>query len=271
MHVARQHAVDPASAAEPAARGPVPAGGPAPAGGSVPGGGSTRTDAGHADLVARALGLLRGPGSGTGRSILGLAGPPAAGKSTQARHLVAEINRREGADTAAYLPLDGFHLSNAQLDRLRLRARKGAPETFDAWGYLGLLQRVAAERFRDVYAPDFDRALDEPVAARHVIRPHTRLVITEGNYLASADAPWSEARRLLREIWYLDADDATRDTRLLARHVDGGQDPHAARRRIDTNDHPNGEYVKAGLADCRDLHVIRMGDLPLSIDGRSVH
>ncbi|QKW19616.1 nucleoside/nucleotide kinase family protein [Kitasatospora sp. NA04385] len=201
-------------------------------------------------VVVRALGLLHGPGSGTGRTILGLAGAPAAGKSTLARLLTEEINRREGPDTAAHLPLDGFHLSNAQLDRLGLRPRKGAPETFDAHGYLALLRRVAADRFHDLYAPDFDRTLDEPVAARHLIRPHTRLVITEGNYLAAPTAPWTDARALLRELWYVEADESTRATRLLARHTAGGQDPEAARRRIDDNDRPNAAYVTTTRAAC---------------------
>lgn len=203
-----------------------------------------------APAVARALGLLRGPRSGTGRTLLGLAGPPAAGKSTLAHLLIEEINHREGPDTAAYLPLDGFHLSNAQLDRLDLRPRKGAPETFDALGYLALLRRAATDRFHDIYAPDFDRTLDEPVAARHVIRPHTRLIITEGNYLAAPATPWTDARALLRELWYVDADHTLRDTRLLARHTAGGEDRTTARRRIDTNDQPNAAYVESSRAAC---------------------
>lgn len=221
-----------------------------------------------ADAVARALGLLHGRGSATGRTILGIAGPPAAGKSTLARHLVAEVVRAEGPEAAAYLPLDGFHLSNAQLDRLGLQARKGAPETFDSTGYLALLRRVAAERFHDIYVPDFDRTLDESVAACHVIRPHTRLVVTEGNYLASADSPWPAVRSLLRELWYVDADDAARHARLVARHTAGGQDQHAAGRRIALNDHPNGEYVKAGRATC--TWAVRIADLPEAAVGRSV-
>ncbi|KDN85248.1 hypothetical protein [Kitasatospora cheerisanensis] len=210
----------------------------------------TSTPAGPERAVARALGLLRGPGSGTGRVLLGLAGPPAAGKSTLARHLIDEINRLEGPDTAAYLPLDGFHLSNAQLDRLDLRSRKGAPETFDARGYLTLLQRVAADRFHDIYAPDFDRTLDEPVAARHLIRPCTRLVVTEGNYLASSATPWTDARALLRELWYVDAEHAARDARLLDRHTAGGQDRAAARQRVDLNDLPNAAYVETTRMTC---------------------
>ncbi|RKE19140.1 nucleoside/nucleotide kinase family protein [Streptomyces sp. TLI_171] len=200
--------------------------------------------------VTRALALLRGPGSGTGRTVLGLVGPPAAGKSTLARLLVDEINRHEGPDTAAYLPLDGFHLSNAQLDRLGLRPRKGAPETFDALGYLALLERVTADRFHEIYAPDFDRTLDEPIAARHLIRPHTRLIVTEGNYLATPATPWTDARALLRELWYVDAGERVRDARLLARHTAGGQDEASARHRIDTNDRPNAAQVETTRTAC---------------------
>ncbi|MFC8717260.1 nucleoside/nucleotide kinase family protein [Kitasatospora sp. NPDC057198] len=215
-------------------------------------------------VVAQALGLLRGPGSGAGRTVLGLTGPPAAGKSTLAHLLVAEINRREGPDTAALLPLDGFHLSNTQLDRLGLRPRKGAPETFDAHGYLALLQRVVTDRFHDIYAPDFDRTLDEPVAARHLIRPHTRLVVTEGNYLAAPTTPWTDARALLRELWYVDADESARDARLLTRHTAGGQDETAARRRIDDNDRPNAAYVTTTRTACD--RVVRAGEFAPATD-----
>ncbi|AUG77322.1 fructose transporter [Kitasatospora sp. MMS16-BH015] len=221
---------------------------------------STTPSFSSASLVDDILALLRRQGARTGRVLLGLTGPPAAGKSTLAHHLVAQINRVEGPETAAYLPLDGFHLSNQQLDRLGLRARKGATTTFDGLGYLALLRRVTNERFHDIYAPDFDRTLDEPVAARHVIHPHTRLVVTEGNYLANTETPWPEARALLHALWYVEADDDAREERLLQRHLASGDDPATARRRVSTNDHPNGEAVKALRATCD--WVVRLDVLP---------
>ena len=149
------------------------------------------------------------------RALLGLAGPPAAGKSTLALRMVAEVEERVGAGTAAYVPMDGFHLANAQLDRLGLRGRKGAPETFDVDGYVHLLRRLRGARERPVYAPGFDRALDEPVAAGIVVPASVRLVVTEGNYLADDGDGWDEVRDLLDELWYVDTSEELRERRLL--------------------------------------------------------
>ncbi|MBV2364000.1 nucleoside/nucleotide kinase family protein [Streptomonospora nanhaiensis] len=197
------------------------------------------------------------------RAFLGLAGAPGAGKSALARHLVAEVRAALGEDAAAYLPMDGFHLSNAQLDRLGRRDRKGAPDTFDVWGYLALLRRLRAAEDAPVYVPDFDRTLDEPVAARQVVAPGARLVVTEGNYLAD-DAPlWREVRGLLTEVWYVEAPDRVREERLVARQLAGGRDPAAARAWVEGSDRANGELVKASRANCdrivRVAHDDRLG------------
>ncbi|MFR9724886.1 nucleoside/nucleotide kinase family protein [Streptomyces sp. MS19] len=178
-----------------------------------------------------------------GRAVLGLAGPPGAGKSTLARALTAALG-----PSAAYVPLDGFHLSNGQLDRLGLRDRKGSEPSFDVWGYEALLRRLLGdggrEPVRDVYVPDFDRALDEPVAARHAVPAAARLVVTEGNYLACDLPGWREARSLMAAVWYVDAPPELRDERLMLRHTGFGRARAAARAWIDGNDLPN-----AGLAE----------------------
>ncbi|TDC72822.1 nucleoside/nucleotide kinase family protein [Streptomyces hainanensis] len=194
-------------------------------------------------LVDRAASLAGGgaslAGGGAARTVLGLAGPPGAGKSTLAQAL-----RDALGDAAAYVPLDGFHLSNAQLDRLGLRSRKGSEPSFDVWGYEALLRRLVTEPFRDTYVPDFDRALDEPVAARHLVPAGATLLVTEGNYLACDLPGWREARSLMAEVWYVDATADLRDARLMRRHTGFGRDVAAARAWIDGNDRPNAELVE---------------------------
>ncbi|MGW9349673.1 nucleoside/nucleotide kinase family protein [Nocardiopsis flavescens] len=209
-----------------------------------------------ASLVDDALALLR-PGE---RVLLGLTGPPGAGKSTLARRLVAEVGARAGAGTAGYLPMDGFHLSNAQLERLGRLDRKGAPDTFDAHGYAALVRRLLAETGHPVYVPDYDRGLHEPVAARHVIAPGTRLVVTEGNYLAGDTEPWAGLRPLFAGLWYVEADDALREERLLRRQRAGGRDEAAAREWVERSDRANGELVKRFRGNC--TRIVPTGAVP---------
>jgi pantothenate kinase len=194
-----------------------------------------------------------------GRVLLGLAGAPGAGKSTLARTLVRGVRRRLGgrADIAAQVPLDGFHLSNRQLQAIGRTHRKGAPDTFDVFGYLALLERLRREAERVVYTPDFDRSLDEPVAARHAVSPDTRLIVTEGNYLGWDAEGWREIRPLLDELWYLDTPDGLRRERLLDRQLTAvGRTPEAARAWVDESDTPNGELVKQTQA--ASTRVVRM-------------
>lgn len=189
-------------------------------------------------------------GSAAPRVLLGLAGPPGAGKSTLAHALVAGVNLRLGARTAAYVPVDGFHLANAQLDLLGRRHRKGAPDTFDVHGYLALLRRLSTPAEHIVYVPDYDRELHEPVAGRLAVPPGARLLVTEGNYLASDAYGWREARGLLDELWYVDAPDDVRDQRLTARQRAGGLGPEDARAWVENTDRPNGEFVKDSRGNC---------------------
>ncbi|MGD9485328.1 nucleoside/nucleotide kinase family protein [Streptomyces sp. TRM70308] len=206
------------------------------------------------ELVAAAWRVAAAAGGR--RAVLGLAGPPGAGKSTLAAALVSAVNQRYGAGAAGYVPLDGFHLSNAQLDRLGLASRKGSPPTFDVAGYAALLARLREAEPREdgdegpaeVYCPDFDRDLNEPIAARHVIGPRVRLVITEGNYLACELPGWAAAREHLDALWYVDAPAPLRRERLLARQRAGGRGAAAAREWVATNDEPNAEVVAASRA-----------------------
>ena len=181
-----------------------------------------------------------------GRRILGITGAPGAGKSTLAEALVASLQ-----DVAIGVPMDGFHLANAELERLGRRDRKGAPDTFDSAGFISLLQRLRDNRDEVVYAPDFQRRLDEPLAGAIPVSRRTPLVVTEGNYLLLDDASWRPVRDVLDEVWYVELDDMTRTSRLVQRHVDYGKSLPEAQAWVRRNDETNAGLIAAtrGRAD----------------------
>lgn len=189
------------------------------------------------------------------RTLLGIVGGPAAGKSTACAALVAAL----GA-TAVGVPMDGFHLSQRVLAALGRSERKGAPDTFDANGYSALLSRIrhAPGTADTVYAPDFDRGLEEPVAARIAVAPDVALVVTEGNYLLLDEAPWPEVRARLNAVWSIDIDDAQRNAWLLARHMKHGRSEAEARAWIADSDAPNAARI-AARAHHADRHLTWRG------------
>ena len=191
-------------------------------------------------LAAAALDLV----PDAGRAILGLAGAPGAGKTTLAEALVAHITTRRIPGFVAHVPMDGFHLADAQLDRLGLRERKGAPETFDATGYAALLRRLHTDTAHPVYAPGFERTLEQPIAGAVVVPPSARLVITEGNYLLLAQPEWREARAALDQVWWVETDDATRIRRLTDRHIRFGKDRDAAAAWVRDVDEANTTILR---------------------------
>ncbi|CCE74530.1 nucleoside/nucleotide kinase family protein [Clavibacter nebraskensis] len=201
-------------------------------------------------LARRALGLVR---DGR-RAILAIAGSPGAGKTTLARALVARIDALDGEGTAAYVPMDGFHLANATLDRLGRRDRKGAIDTFDGGGVLALVRRIRAETEHVVYAPSFDRAVDEGVAGAIAVDPAVRLVVVEGNYLLVDDGPWGLLRAEFHEAWFCETPADARFSRLVERHTAGGRDPDAAAAWARDVDGVNARLIE-GTRDRADLVV----------------
>ena len=187
-------------------------------------------------LVGRARALVT-PGT---RRILGITGAPGAGKSTLATELLVAL----GSD-AVLVPMDGFHLAQAELERLDRADRKGAPDTFDAAGFVALLQRLRAATEPVVYAPTFRREIEEPVAGAIPVPRATALVVVEGNYLLLDDRPWSEVAGLLDEVWYVDPGDDVRLERLVARHVAYGRAPEAALAWALGSDEVNARVVAA--------------------------
>jgi pantothenate kinase len=187
-------------------------------------------------LLARARRLA----SAGSRRLLGMAGGPGAGKSTLAGAIVEALG-----DAARLVPMDGFHLANAELVRLGRRERKGAIDTFDAAGYVALLRRLRDPAEQLVYAPEFRREIEEPIAGAVAVPRDVPLVVTEGNYLLATDGHWGEVRALLDEAWYIDLSEETRLARLTQRHLDYGMSWEAARAMSLGSDQRNAELVAA--------------------------
>jgi len=177
------------------------------------------------------------------RALLGLVGPPGAGKSTVAAALVDAMKGR-----AQLLPMDGFHLAQVELERLGRAHRKGAPDTFDSEGFVALLERVRKQREEIVYAPEFRREIEEPVAGAIALLPGTPLIVAEGNYLLLEEGPWAKVRALLDEVWYIDVDDELRRRRLVERHMRFGRNLEEATAWVETTDEPNARLIAKGKA-----------------------
>jgi pantothenate kinase len=186
---------------------------------------------GAAAALARARELARAGG----RRVLGIAGAPGSGKSTLAALVAAELG-----DAAVVVPMDGFHLAQAELARLGRADRKGAVDTFDAAGYVALLRRLRDPAEALVYAPEFRREIEEPIACAIPVRADIPLVVTEGNYLLL----WPDVRPLLDEAWYVEAaDEEMRVERLIRRHVEFGKPPDFAREWVLRSDERNAALV----------------------------
>lgn len=202
-----------------------------------------------ATLVQRADSLAI-PGT---RSILGIAGPPGSGKSTLAEAIVASLGER-----AVHVPADGFHLSNRQLTRLGRSRRKGAPDTFDASGFVVLLRRLTANHEDTVFAPEFQRDQEESIAGAISVPRSTPLVVTEGNYLLLDEPPWDDVQALLSESWYLDLDPEIRIDRLIERHVYHGKTEEDAWAWVNDSDEVNTRLVEA-TRHRADVFVAKLG------------
>lgn len=177
------------------------------------------------------------------RVIIGIVGKPGAGKSTLSSFLLENLPKSE----VSLIPMDGYHLSNAQLAELQRSNRKGAPDTFDSRGFAALLERVKTSE-TDVYFPVFHREIEESIAAEGVVHASTKLVITEGNYLLHNDHGWQDVAQFLTESWYVDVDDELRLERLVDRHHFFGKERQAAYDWAHGTDENNARLVEATRA-----------------------
>ena len=198
--------------------------------------GSATLQATVAELVVLARSLIV-PGQ---RRILGITGAPGAGKSTLCAALMAGLGPE-----AALIPMDGFHLANAELQRLGRRDRKGAPDTFDAGGYAALLARLRQPDGELIYAPRFDRALEESIGSALPIPPEAPLIVTEGNYLLLEQGSWGRVWAAIDAVWFLEVPDALRLPRLIRRHIEFGKVTGDAEQWVQQVDEGNARLIEA--------------------------
>jgi pantothenate kinase len=216
--------------------------------------------------------------------LIGIAGLPGSGKTTVACAVVKKLNERYHRekrsrhrnpagtvsyepDIACYVPLDGYHLTRAQLAAMpnpeEAAFRRGAPFTFDGEKYVALVQKVRERILPEtttIYAPSFDHAIKDPVENDIPIPPTARIIVFEGLYVALDKEPWRRAAKLMDELWFVDVPITTAVERLVKRHVAAGLSPDTkhARARVLASDMINGQYVLD--------HRLEMQEMIQSID-----
>lgn len=208
------------------------------------------------------------------KHIVGLAGPPGAGKSTVASEVAKRVNKLwpqkacsfdsqvDPPEVAIVLPMDGFHLYRHQLDAMEdpkeAHARRGAPWTFDPNLLLQCLTTLKDQG--SVYCPSFDHGVGDPVEDDIFVSLQHKIVIVEGNYLLLGDGAWKEVSSMFDEKWFVDVDIEKAMQRVLKRHISTGKAPDVAKWRIDYNDRPNAELIMKSKKDA-DLVIKSVDEL----------
>lgn len=192
--------------------------------------------------IADVLSLIdRTPTQSGCRKIIGVVGPPGSGKSTLADALVARLNS-QAKGRAALVPMDGFHMDNAQLDELGLRAVKGAPQTFDTEAFVAALRALRPAGSAGVI-PLFDRSLDRTVPGARAVPADTQILVVEGNYLLLSSPPWHDVAALLDASVALRPPLETLEKRLIERWRAYGLSPQVAYEKTHGNDLKNAKRV----------------------------
>lgn len=174
------------------------------------------------------------------RFLVGLAGPPAAGKSTLAEVLRDGLVAR--GETAEILPMDGFHMDNGILAARGLLQRKGVPESFDGRGFIDIV--TALKRGEgEVLVPVFDRSRELAINAARAIPQQTRFILAEGNYLLFKDAPWDRLAGVFDFTIFVGPPYKVLEERLRQRWLGYALPEDQIHWKLYGNDLPNGKRI----------------------------
>lgn len=195
-------------------------------------------------MIVRSVGeladIVLGKGAGKPRCIVAIAGPPGVGKSTVSSQLHRQLDA--AGHSAAVVPMDGFHLDNETLRAKGLLARKGAPETFDAEGFVALVADLHANN-GSVSVPEFDREADRVRSAALTVSPDCKFILVEGNYLLLDTEPWTGLQAHFDVRIMLSATMEELRERLISRWLTHGFQRADAEAKALGNDIPNAAYV----------------------------
>ena len=176
-------------------------------------------------------------------------------------------------DIAYVLPMDGYHLTRARLSAMpnpeEAHYRRGAAFTFDANGYLRLIEKLRQPiepTTRTIWAPSFDHAIKDPVESDIAIPRTARVVLIEGLYTAlsypvqktdtsskdttsAVPSAWAEACALMDEIWLISVPIPVATERVAKRNFKAGLSPtlEAAVERTVNNDMRNARDILDNL------------------------
>lgn len=194
------------------------------------------------DSLCTAITVLEKASQFEGRKLIAIAGPPGSGKSTLLAQLLPLLKQALGEDQVTGLPMDGYHLDNAQLDADGTRSVKGAPHTFDVRGLLSLIVRLSTNE-NPIFAPEFDRDSDLSRNCAIKVGQSHKLVLIEGNYLLLDQPVWCELAPHFAVTISIDVPMGILQDRLVQRWLHHGMSVEDANRKALSNDIPNAKTV----------------------------